>query len=128
MSPESSRFHCFMGGTVLVFLASEWTLARLVHLQGLGHELSGAALRMAPLLAVALYCGWRKHRHLFEAAALCIWMVALTITLNVLIQICARSPARLVDKELANIDAALFFSVASVVQWLRPHRILRITL
>ena len=88
-----------------------------VRLDGLGRQLRLASFGLMLLLATALYCRWRNHRHLYEAALLSIWMVALSILLNLLMQICGRSPAPLVDHQLAHIDSVLF---APVVRWIRP--------
>jgi membrane-associated phospholipid phosphatase len=48
--------------------------------------------------------------------------------LNVLIQICGKSPAPLVDSQLARMDQAFSPSVLSIVEWVRPFRALRIAL
>ena len=117
MNREGSRFHRFMGAIVLMLLSVEWTLADRVRLDGLGRQLRLASFGLMLLLATALYCRWRNHRHLYEAALLSIWMVALSILLNLLMQICGRSPAPLVDHQLAHIDSVLF---APVVRWIRP--------
>jgi PAP2 superfamily len=123
MNAECRRFHRFMGGTVLILLWVEWTLARLVHLDGVGRQLRLASFGMMFLLVIALYCRRRTYRQLHEAAVLSIWMVALSILLNLLMQICGRSPALLVDHQLAHIDTLLF---APVLCWIHPVHILRV--
>ena len=121
MNREGSRFHRFMGALSLVLLTVEWTLARWVRLDGLARQLRLASLGLTLLLATASYCRWRSHRHLYEAARLSIWMVALSILLNLLMQICGRSPAPLVDEQLAHIDSVLF---APLLRWIHPVPVL----
>ena len=121
MNRECWRFHSLMGAIILVLLSVEWTLARRVHLDGLGRQLRLASFGMMLLLVIAVYCRWRTYRQLHEAAVLSIWMVALSILLNLLMQICGRSPAPLVDLQLAHIDRMLF---APALRWIHPVPVL----
>jgi PAP2 superfamily len=117
------RFHRFMGALVLMLLAVEWTLACRVQLYGLGRQLRPSFFGLMLLLATALYCRWRNHRHLQEASLLAVWMVALSILLNLLMQICGRSSAPLVDQQLAHIDRVLF---APLLPWIHPIPVLQV--
>src|SRR5271157_225760 len=92
---ECSRFHLFMGGTILLLISIEWPVARLVRLEGFG-QLRHCIFGTATLLTVIAYCHWRNYYRLRESAILAVWLVWLTITLNILMQICGRSPAPLV--------------------------------
>jgi PAP2 superfamily len=121
MNREGLRFHRFMGTMVLTLLPAEWILARRVRLDGLSRQLQLAAFGLMLLLVTALYCRWRSHRHLYQAALLSIWMVVLSILLNLLMQICGRSPAPLVDEQLAHIDSVLF---APLLRWIHPVPVL----
>ncbi len=121
MNGECSRFHRFMVAIVLMLLPVEWALARWVQLDGLGRQLRLTSFGITLLLGTALYCRWRSHRHLYEAALLSIWMVALSILLNLLMQICGRSPAPLVDHQLAYVDSVLF---APLLRWIHPVPVL----
>jgi len=124
---ECSRFHLFMGGTILLLISIEWPVARLVRLEGFG-QLRHCIFGTATLLTVIAYCHWRNYYRLRESAILAVWLVWLTITLNILMQICGRSPAPLVDLGLSRIDAAMHFSALSVMKWIHSFRYLRVAL
>jgi len=121
---ECFGFHRFMGGTILLLIAVEWPLARIVRLEGFG-QLRDCGLGIALLLAIIMYCQWRKYHRLREAAIMALWMATLTVVLNVLIQICARTPAPMIDLSLARADAVMHVSALSAMDWARQSRLLQ---
>ena len=63
-----------------------------------------------------------------QLALLGMWMFVVTSGLSVLIQLAGRSPAPVVDANLARLDSVIGFSTASVVQSLAHHPVIRETL
>ena len=122
---ESTRdFHLFMGGVVSLLIALDWSVGRLVNLAPPGpvHDCIFALLL---LLAIVMYCHRRNFPRLREVGAMVIWTVMLIATLNILVTIAGTSPAPLVDRQLASVDAAIHCSALAVVSWLRSFPVLR---
>jgi len=63
-----------------------------------------------------------------QLALLAMWMFIVTSGLSILIQLAGRSPAPVVDANLARFDSAIGFSTASVVRLLAHHPVIRETL
>ena len=110
-------FHLAMAISMAVLLIADAWLAILVHLSGIGEALDSLP-GVCLLAALCGYCHWRKYSKLKEVAALAIWAVFATLTLSVLVQIAARSPAPLVDSALAQWDNAMGLSAADAVRWI----------
>jgi len=121
------KFNLLMAAVIASLLIAEAVLCRLVHLYGFGRQLKGLAAAL-PFLAICAYSRWRGFKRFSDAAVLAMWGVLATRVLGLLIQIAARSPAPLVDGELARLDHAMHFEAVFVVTLMAQSRYLRLGL
>lgn len=110
------RFNLLMGATLLVVLAADLALARVVDFNGAGQSLQVWTTALF-LGAILWYCRWRPLPRLVDACELAIWAVLYFDALSVLIQIAGRSPRPLVDVQLTAMDARMHFATVTVVHW-----------
>jgi membrane-associated phospholipid phosphatase len=108
------RFNRLMTFTLAVLIPFVIILAKAAHIDGLS-QLLDQWPGMLFLVAVLLYCHWRKLSKLIEPCELVLWSLALVGLIPALIQAAGRSPRPLVDGTLAAIDARMHFSTASVM-------------
>jgi membrane-associated phospholipid phosphatase len=68
------------------------------------------------MVVICGYARWRGFRQFQQLSLVVICAIATSNILSILIQCAGRSPAPLIDRDLARIDAALGFSTAAVVR------------
>lgn len=131
-SNESSRFNRVMAATVILLLAVDLILARLVHLSAIEElrvlaHLSLGNFGLWVLIAACCYCRWRgagaaKLGDISQSAA---WALLAIPAIAFLIPAAGRSPYPLVDSALARIDAGMHFHTVTVVHLVSHLPLLR---
>ncbi|MGB8769362.1 MAG: phosphatase PAP2 family protein [Candidatus Korobacteraceae bacterium] len=110
--------------TMTVILASLAALDSLLAVRTLasgcmtGRVCAAVALFFVPLYGLCRWLDLPKGRH---ACVLVAWTLLTKHLLSLLVQVAGRSPALLVDRRFASMDAVLHFSTGAMVRWAGLH-------
>lgn len=121
-------FHRLIAAILLSLLAADLLLTQAVRLAGFSAQLLQILPGVLLLVLVAGYCQWHNFSKMVEICLLGVWGALFTHGLSVFILAACRTPAPLVDARLADIDGAMGFSTAAVVNWIAGLPVLRQTL
>ena len=122
---EQVKFHGLMGSVVVLLVAADLLLARVVHYTRASATISSLPLTLAFVASGALpiivickeyYPKWFSKS--LDVASTALWTLAIWILIGPLVQIAARSPFPLVDATLARVDSQVLQTV-TVVRWLQ---------
>ncbi len=133
VTPRGSRllspsFPGLLAAICIALFAGEAWAAHQVALGGVVNNIAECLPGLVLLIAINLYCRWRRLDRFIEFTTLLIWAVIGTRLIGPLVIIAGRTHSALVDPALLRLDTSLHFSTGAVVRAIAHLPALRLTL
>ena len=111
-------FHRGMAIICGLLIAVDLMLGQLTRLSGMSRQFLQIAPGILLLFLITIYCMRRGYGKMAEITLLSGWAALHTNVLSFLIQAAGRVPVPMIDPQLGQVDRAIGFSTAGIVQWI----------